>query len=207
MYVRPRRRSATCADVWQNSALGAALVFGGYSPTLPTSYTHQGSVDTYSYYADTFLFASADTDEAAPRWQHVLTRGFPTYRAQATLLSDPDNGAVYLFGGYVNNEYIPSRRRVVARTFADVWRLRLDMPGGGFAGVDVAEEARTAAAGPWQRCFTCGSAGRWRKCGGACGGRAFFCEDACLKVWFACSACIRARADRERGCTGGMEGA
>ena len=40
------------------------------------------------------------------------------------------------------------------------------MPGGFFEGVDLEEEARTAKAGPWQRCFTCGSAGPWKKCGG-----------------------------------------
>lgn len=41
------------------------------------------------------------------------------------------------------------------------------MPGGHFEGVDLEDETRTAQAGPWQRCFTCGSAGPWRKCGGA----------------------------------------
>jgi hypothetical protein len=42
------------------------------------------------------------------------------------------------------------------------------MPGGGFdeGDVDVAEEAKTARVGPWQRCFACGAVGKWRKCGG-----------------------------------------
>jgi hypothetical protein len=47
-----------------------------------------------------------------------------------------------------------------------VWQLRLDVPGGDFEGVDLDEEARTEKAGPWQRCFTCGDAGMWKKCSG-----------------------------------------
>ena len=47
-----------------------------------------------------------------------------------------------------------------------MWQLCLDEPGGYFEGVDLDEEARTAKAGPWQRCFACGCAGPWKKCGG-----------------------------------------
>ena len=47
-----------------------------------------------------------------------------------------------------------------------MWQLRLDVPEGDFEGVDLDEEARTAKAGPWQRCFTCGDAGMWKKCSG-----------------------------------------
>lgn len=54
----------------------------------------------------------------------------------------------------------------MSRNFGDVWELRIDESGGGFEGVDLKEERRTAAAGPWQRCFTCGSAGNWKKCAG-----------------------------------------
>jgi hypothetical protein len=169
--------------------LNKTFVFGGYSPTLPTFYEHQGEVDQYSYYADVHMLDTA-TPGAAPRWRHVLARGFPTYRALGALLSDPVSGKIYLFGGYVNNEYIPSRRRIIARAFADVWQLRVDVPGGCFAGVDLEEEARTATAGPWQRCFGCGSAGRWKKCGGSCGGRAFFCDNACLKICLVCSSML-----------------
>ena len=44
--------------------------------------------------------------------------------------------------------------------------LRLDTPGGHFAEVDLADEARTAHVGPWETCFNCGSTGPWKKCGG-----------------------------------------
>jgi hypothetical protein len=54
----------------------------------------------------------------------------------------------------------------MSRNFGDLWELRIDEPGGGFEGVDLEEERRTAAAGPWLRCFTCGSAGNWKKCSG-----------------------------------------
>lgn len=114
-------------------------------------------------------------------WKQVLTKGFPTYRAQSQLLVDPETGRTYLFGGFTNNDYIPSRKTVVSRSVGDVWELRVDMPGGHFEGVDVEDEGRTAQMGPWQRCFTCGSAGPWRKCGGSCRGRAFFCDPECLK--------------------------
>lgn len=53
-----------------------------------------------------------------------------------------------------------------SRSYGDLWQLKLECPGGWFEGVDLEEEARTAKAGPWQRCFGCGSAGPWKKCGG-----------------------------------------
>jgi hypothetical protein len=108
-----------------------------------------------------------DAPNAAASWKHVLTRGFPTYRAQAHLVADPATGRTFLFGGYANSEYVPSRSEEESRSFADLWELRLNVPGGHFAEVDVENEARTARVGPWQRCFTCGSSGPWKKCGGA----------------------------------------
>ena len=97
---------------------------------------------------------------------HVLTRGFPTYRAQAALFSDPATGRMFAFGGYTNSEFVPDGKHNVSRAFGDLWELRMDVPGGHFDGVDLEEESRTARAGPWQRCFNCGSAGPWKKCGG-----------------------------------------
>lgn len=105
-------------------------------------------------------------DVKAPKWKQVLTRGFPTYRCQAQLVSDPATGKTYLFGGYTNSEFVPTRKAYISRSFGDVWQLRVDEPGGYFDGVDLDEEARTAKAGPWQRCFGCGDTGPWRKCGG-----------------------------------------
>ena len=54
----------------------------------------------------------------------------------------------------------------MSRAFGDIWQLRLDMSGGYFEGIDIEEEARTAKAGPWRRCFNCGGAGYWKRCSG-----------------------------------------
>lgn len=101
-----------------------------------------------------------------PKWKQILTRGFPTYRCQAQLTSDPDTGKTYLFGGFTNHDFVPGRKDYNTKSFGDVWQLRIDEPGGCFEGVDLEEETRTAKAGPWQRCFSCGDAGPWKKCGG-----------------------------------------
>ncbi|KAF7341690.1 hypothetical protein MSAN_02067400 [Mycena sanguinolenta] len=103
---------------------------------------------------------------AAPKWQQVLTPGFPTYRCQAQLAVDSDTGKTYMFGGWTNNQYIPTHTQMISRSFGDVWELRVDLPGGNFEEVDEEEEIRIAKAGPWQRCFACASAGPWKKCGG-----------------------------------------
>ncbi|KAJ7679551.1 hypothetical protein DFH06DRAFT_1465584 [Mycena polygramma] len=147
-----------------NAVLDKVITFGGYTPTCP-SHFEKNVAYVFSYYGDTFMYgADASSSEAtsptninAPSWKHVLTRGFPTYRAQAHLVADPDTGRTFLFGGYVNSEYVPSRSGTgthaahEARIFGDLWELRLDVPGGHFADVDVEEEARTARVGPWQR--------------------------------------------------------
>ncbi|KAI0312719.1 hypothetical protein OF83DRAFT_1086824 [Amylostereum chailletii] len=117
----------------------------------------------------------------SPVWKHVLTRGFPTYRALAKFFVDRVTGKTYLFGGYSSSEFIEDKKHPVSRNFADLWQLRVDMPGGCFEAVDLGEEARTARVGQWQRCFSCGSAGFWKKCGGSCRGRVFFCDEQCLK--------------------------
>ncbi|KAJ7744035.1 hypothetical protein DFH07DRAFT_890558 [Mycena maculata] len=166
-----------------NAALDKVIIFGGYSPTAPSHFpSADQSVYVFSYYGDTFLYGTdAAGSSAAASWTHVLTRGFPTYRAQAHLVADPATGRTFLIGGYVNAEYVPSRSEHESRSFGDMWELRLNLPGGHFAAVDVEDEARTASVGPWQRCFTCGSAGPWKKCGGACKGQAFFCDSRCLR--------------------------
>ncbi|EAU80938.2 hypothetical protein CC1G_03114 [Coprinopsis cinerea okayama7 len=116
-----------------------------------------------------------------PRWRHVLTRGFPTYRCQPALHSDPDTGKVYLYGGFTTSDFIPTRKAFATRSFGDLWQLRIDIEGGDFSQVDLEDEARTARAGPWLRCFTCGNAGRWKKCSGQCKGLAGFCGVECQK--------------------------
>jgi hypothetical protein len=139
--------------------LDRAVVFGGYHPDLTTLL--QGKTYGFTYFADTFMF-----DPSTFAWTQIITRGFPTYRAEAQLLSDPSTGKTYLFGGFANSDYIAHKKHLMTRTFADLWELKIDMPGGGFEGVDLEEEKRTARAGPWQRCFACGAAGLWMKCGG-----------------------------------------
>ena len=64
------------------------------------------------------------------------------------------------------DQFIPSGKHQLTRSFSDLWELRLDTPGGHFAEVDLADEARTAHVGPWETCFNCGSTGPWKKCGG-----------------------------------------
>lgn len=148
-------------------------MFGGYNPTTPSIAPENDEYFGYSYYADTFIYEPSRDSSSQGIWKQVLTRGFPTYRAQAHLASDPDTGKIFLFGGYTNSQFVRDRKHPIARTFSDLWWLRLDVndPEGGesvgfFEDVDLEEEARTAKAGPWQRCFNCGSAGPWKKCGG-----------------------------------------
>lgn len=117
----------------------------------------------FTYYADTFLY---DPFSSPPIWKQVLTRGYPTYRAQPKLFTDQESGRVFLFGGYVNADFIPDGKHIISKSFNDLWELRLDIEGGHFDDVDLEEEARTAGLGPWKRCFNCGSAGQWKKCGG-----------------------------------------
>ncbi|KAG6907486.1 hypothetical protein DXG01_008776 [Tephrocybe rancida] len=165
-----------------NEKLDKVVVFGGYHPALPTFITSTRKMFNYSYFADTFVYSPPDPESPPslkpltsatvadsaqqPKWKQVLTRGFPTYRCQARLMADPATGKTYLFGGFTNSDYVPSRRDFITRSFGDVWQLKMDEPGGYFEGVDLEEEARTAKAGPWQRCFSCGDTGPWKKCGG-----------------------------------------
>ncbi|TFK44026.1 hypothetical protein BDQ12DRAFT_701677 [Crucibulum laeve] len=176
-----------------NPIIGKAIIWGGYNPDLPTDHLAQNQRFAFSYYADTFIcdtptfLSNPSTSEGAPKppttckWRQVLTRGFPTYRAQAHPIVDPDSGKTYLFGGFTNNDYVPSRKSVISRSFGDLWELRINLEGGNFESVALDDEARTAQLGPWQRCFTCGCAGPWKKCGGTCHGHAFFCDADCLK--------------------------
>ncbi|KAJ7483476.1 hypothetical protein FB451DRAFT_107014 [Mycena latifolia] len=183
------RTEMACA---YNEKLQKTVIFGGYQPTLPTYVLEQCVQYNYSYFADTFVYdmtppapggdsASQEPTMSAPKWKQVLMHGFPTYRCQAQLACDPETGRTYLFGGWTNTQYVPTRTKLVSRSFGDLWELRMDEAGGHFEEVDVEEEARSAKAGPWQRCFSCAAAGPWKKCGGSCKGRAFFCGAPCLK--------------------------
>lgn len=171
----------------QNRKLDKVVAYGGYNASLPYD-SPTGKRFFFSYFADTFIYDPNPADESSPVWKQVVTRGFPTYRAQCALFSDPETGKVYMFGGanrfsligypvrlmtrvhapgYTNNQFVPDKKNPVSGAFGDLWQLRLDVPGGDFEGIDVEEEARTAKQGPWQRCYNCGSTGPWRKCGGS----------------------------------------
>ncbi|KAJ6549143.1 hypothetical protein DFH09DRAFT_989119 [Mycena vulgaris] len=175
-----------------NEKLQKTIIFGGYQPTLPTFVLEQGMQFNFSYFADTFVYdmtppapaPDSQTKEptlGAPKWKQVLTHGFPTYRCQAQLACDPETGRTYLFGGWTNIQYVPTRTKLLSRSYGDLWELRLDESGGHFEEANAEEELRSARAGPWQRCFSCAAAGPWKKCGGSCKGRVFFCGSVCLK--------------------------
>ncbi|KAJ7785074.1 hypothetical protein DFH07DRAFT_907713 [Mycena maculata] len=177
-----------------NEKLQKTIFFGGYSPSLPTFVPEQMLEFDFSYFADTFVYdmttpaspalvaaAPPEPTLLAPKWKQIMTHGFPTYRCQAQLACDQDSGRTYLFGGFSNNQYVPTRTKLVSRSFGDLWELKIDTPRGHFEEVNVEEELRSAKAGPWQRCFSCASAGPWKKCGGSCKGKVFFCGSPCLK--------------------------
>jgi hypothetical protein len=64
---------------------------------------------SFTYFGDTFVWSP---DSRA--WRHVLTRGFPSYRAQASLLVDDATGKTYLFGGCVTTR-LPAPRALADR--------------------------------------------------------------------------------------------
>lgn len=161
-----------------NSHLNRTVVFGGYCGTTNTYFPDRGVNFTFAYYADTYLW-----DPSNRLWCQVLTRGFPTYRAQARLVVDDETGKSYLFGGYTNSDFVPSNH-VVSRAFNDLWELKIDFEDGRGGIVDRVkelgqEEERTAVMGPWGTCFCCGAVGQWRMCGGSCGGVVRYCSNDC----------------------------
>ncbi|KAL7275702.1 hypothetical protein RUND412_001344 [Rhizina undulata] len=175
-YPSPRTEFSA---VW-NPCMKRTVVFGGYCGTTNTYFPDRGINFTFAYYADTFLW-----DAETRKWCQVLTRGFPTYRAQSRLIVDEAAGKTYLFGGYTNSDFVPSNH-VVSRAFNDLWELKVDVPGGG---IDESnrekelgtEEQRTAVMGPWGVCFCCGVVGEWKMCGGTCRGIVRYCSEECGK--------------------------
>lgn len=79
----------------QNKALDAAFVFGGYNPAMMSNVTDENGRERswqFQYFADTFMLdmgSRASQPDEPLRWKHVLTRGFPTYRANSKLVTDP----------------------------------------------------------------------------------------------------------------------
>ncbi|KAH8823442.1 hypothetical protein DL96DRAFT_1617564 [Flagelloscypha sp. PMI_526] len=165
-----------------NPVLDKVFAWGGYNPDLPSDLPNSSGF-AFSYFADTFVYGSVDDSSSSPSsWRHVLTRGFPTPRAQGELIVDPDTGKTFLFGGYTNADFLPQCDQKILKSFGDVWQLRVDMTGGFFEGVNDEEEKRTARMGPWKRCFNCNDmSAEFKKCGGSCEGKAHFCSNECLK--------------------------
>ncbi|KAF7371291.1 hypothetical protein MSAN_00765000 [Mycena sanguinolenta] len=140
------RTEAACV---YNEKLRKTIVFGGYHPSLTTLILTPGRevMFPYSYFADTFIYdmapspptgvdSASEPTLSAPKWKQVLTPGFPTYRCQAHLQCDPVTGRTYIFGGWTNCQFIPTRSKLMSRSFGDLWELRWDMDGGHFEEVD-----------------------------------------------------------------------
>ncbi|KZW03705.1 hypothetical protein EXIGLDRAFT_634947 [Exidia glandulosa HHB12029] len=170
------------ACTW-SPALERAIVYGGYNSsavTLDDSRDYGASdlpsMFRYSYFGDTLLF-----DPTTRIWKHVLVKGFPSYRALSSLVCDPDDGKVYIFGGYTNCEYVPANRGII-RVYSDLWQLKIDMPGGNWNPKDLERDIRSERNGPWRKCYTCANVGiSWQKCGGTCGGKYYFCSKDCQR--------------------------
>ena len=134
-------------------------MFGGYNPALPY-YESSGTCYGFHYFSDTFIL---DHSSPSPLWRHVITRSFPTYRAQGQLVADSATGKMFLFGGYTNTSWVPAGKH----SYGDIWQLVVDVSGGLFEGVDWEDEKWCASMGPWQICYTCKTVGSHKKCGGA----------------------------------------
>ena len=63
-------------------------MFGGFNSAMPTSRDTHNTM--YTYYADTSMLETEPEDDSAPRWRQVITRGWPTYRTQCKLFTDPE---------------------------------------------------------------------------------------------------------------------
>ncbi|EIW54710.1 uncharacterized protein TRAVEDRAFT_39247 [Trametes versicolor FP-101664 SS1] len=163
-----------------NPTTKQTVMFGGYSPALPFFVESSTTSFGFNYFSDTFVLDHS-APGGAPRWKQVITGNFPTYRAQSQLMTDPATGRMYLFGGYTNTDWVPAGKHDLTRSFGDVWQLRVDVPGGLFEDIDWEDERRAAQLGPWMACYVCGSVGVWKKCGGTCDGRVYFCTPNCQK--------------------------
>ncbi|KAI1787955.1 hypothetical protein LXA43DRAFT_975032 [Ganoderma leucocontextum] len=166
----PRAEMSLC----YNPTINSTVMFGGYNPALPYYEESSGACYGFHYFSDTFIL---DHSSPAPLWRHVLISSFPTYRAQGQLVADPATGKMFLFGGYTNTDWVPAGKH----SYGDIWQLVVDVPGGLFEGVDWEDEKRCAQMGPWQICYTCKTVGTYKKCGGSCGGRVFYCTPNCQR--------------------------
>lgn len=89
-FPSPRTEMA-CA---YHPTLGRTLVYGGYNASMTTSLADMDKAFYFAFFGETYLL-----DPETQIWQHVLTRGFPSYRAQSSFLVDEATGKTYLYGG------------------------------------------------------------------------------------------------------------
>jgi hypothetical protein len=82
-----------------NPVLNRVLAYSGYTAGMPTLIRE--TMYQYAYFGDTFMW---DPDTRV--WKHVITRGFPSFRAQAHMFVDEATGKTYVFGGYTNRDFV-----------------------------------------------------------------------------------------------------
>lgn len=89
-----RRNKAACT---YNEKWNSAIVFGGVHCTL-NYFDKQdppaGQLLWYSYLSDVFLWS-----KETQTWSIVLCRGCPPYRAFTSIVSDPETGRTFMYGG------------------------------------------------------------------------------------------------------------
>ncbi|KAK7446264.1 hypothetical protein VKT23_014469 [Stygiomarasmius scandens] len=175
-YPSPRTEHASVFS----TAMNRTIIYGGYHSNHgfkendPDMF--QG-VFGYAYFGDAFLW-NPDTGI----WQHILVKGFPSYRSMSSLTCDPETGKLYMFGGFCNGDFIPTKN-MMGRFYSDVWQLKIDTPGGHWDPKDLERDIRAEKMGPWLRCFTCGNCGiTFQKCAGTCGGKYYFCSKDCQRA-------------------------
>lgn len=93
-WHRERRRGnfpppRTQMTATYNSNMERAVVYGGYNQEMMSA-----GYAEFALFGDAYLF-----NPETKLWQLVIALGFPSYRGSATMVSDPDTGKIYMFGG------------------------------------------------------------------------------------------------------------
>lgn len=119
-YPSPRTEMA---GAW-NGKLGAGgrgIVYGGYNASLQSAMpmdNGQDGVCGFTFFGDSFLF-----DPETKLWEHVIAKGFPSYRAQASMAVDEDTGFTYLYGGKHTTPFA-QKYHVLTDHWSRILRLR-----------------------------------------------------------------------------------
>lgn len=102
-----------------NTKWNRAVIFGGYNNHTPRfNKAHRPSSDSeafegfefFGYYGDTFVW-----NPETKRWSYVITRGFPTYRTRADMVTDQDTGRTFLTGGCTYMPCIVSKSQLCTK--------------------------------------------------------------------------------------------